>query len=1281
MNKVLFLFNDTDGSWKLMEPEGERWQQSWLRWEHGGREALEAALSQTLQLWGIGWNDFLDCADAQHLNEEIDEDDSEIQPDGEEIGAEELGILRAFPLLFVNVQDEGARVYCVSGKTRAVVEPNCLYTTTELSLWTAKKLQNYESKQAAFGKLVSPPSNGDATALIMGNMLHGLVEREYLRGEPHEFPNGNHTRERLSDYFKGDPSARLKFNLEIANEKIAIQDNLSSVNIGLHQDNDQHQCEVPFLALESGYDGRIDVVTYRGDGKRTTDIKSSGQNDGGCAFNQVRLYRNGLSATPNEDIEGLAVAYPVDEHHWVGVSPAQPRSVKCTKNWRDRVHSLSLSAREIAAFPKVGWPQWHNTTSHDTWKRHIASEQKFSETFLFRYCRYIHAMNERAYWLAQHKAFAPYCRSMKLLIKRGVVACPAACDSNCDRKSTRCTLRVSAGNDLTDLEAEKRVILFPAGTDGGNPRVDLDNLDALRIPLYATVKKRMNTGNDIVYELQFTDRNDYRPAPGNHYAIMEQPIYTSFHRITDGIQKIAATGGLVGEGSMDNLRELESSLVGKLLRGNKDPVNETTDNSGDYPNGLHELIQRLGDNSKPDDDKKDAAEAIAGKQVSLVSGPPGTGKTYLIGLVALAYAKAGKKVVISTMTNNAAKNVLAGIKTVWEGMQDGNRFFGRAPERLVLWAGKSEHLRDNNDNGKLKAFDLANVRIEDKPVWEWTDNQTDEFKKGIQILVGTNLSTYGHIVSRNWRNHEKVVIVDEASQLTEGGSLLSLCDGHLPWRVLMVGDPKQISPICPETDGIPIGHDKAVGYSFDCTDTGLNKENGIRNYAESLFERLIRKGWKTHQLRHVRRTGCQNLVDLHSELFYDGELEACGNAGHDGAGTVQWYDVPRKEQDAKRSNAHAERTRQIVEEIRKNHPGESIAVIVPYNAQRANIARELASARIDGIEVKTIDSFQGREADHVIFNNPSNSNSLRNSMRLKKVGGTLVDSKLNVALSRARKGFYFVGDFGELCHDRDMQPKMTVPGWMDGNSSPRVDVKTEFYTELLDRHLLNQRAIEARRAAVEAVGQDRMCTWEQKNRDQLAFIEDLQLRERVASALAVDMGNERIEEAAPEHRLKARAVNYAHIVEDEITRRTLIQYRSILKRTLGNRREVERFEGQGKEPFRLNGSPTIGGTLFIAFFNSANWPENKFPALKPVRRMMLGLREEGSIPWHEEWSSEDNPKAFVKALQLSNHCRIRVSHGKPSNMNEIDLDKALNELKWLCTDPQGLWPRLKNMGF
>src|SRR5690606_9611304 len=87
--------------------------------------------------------------------------------------------------------------------------------------------------------------------------------------------------------------------------------------------------------------------------------------------------------------------------------------------------------------------------------------------------------------------------------------------------------------------------------------------------------------------------------------------------------------------------------------------------------------------------------------------------------------------------------------------------------------------------------------------------------------------------------------------------------------------------------------------------------------------------------------------------------------------------------------------------------GEQIAIIAPYAAQVRLLRSQL---NLPGIEVDTVDGFQGREKEAVIV-------TLVRSNDRREIGFLADTRRTNVALTRARRCLIVIGDSGTLATD------------------------------------------------------------------------------------------------------------------------------------------------------------------------------------------------------------------------------------------------------------------------
>ena len=254
-----------------------------------------------------------------------------------------------------------------------------------------------------------------------------------------------------------------------------------------------------------------------------------------------------------------------------------------------------------------------------------------------------------------------------------------------------------------------------------------------------------------------------------------------------------------------------------------------------------------------------------------------------------------------------------------------------------------------------------------------------------------------------------LAIVDEAGRATIPEVLVPVVKAK---RVILVGDERQLPPMVDDE----VASDESPRSPDDYPlDTSL---------FQTLVEQAEQEGhWHLAALRRQYRMH-PAIGDLISRAFYDGELEQGREA--DDFRTYDWLRRPvrwlstarlsnRTENRRGQSFANPAESDQIYQWLqdfemecyqRSLHP--TVGVISGYQAQVSELARRIDPddpARWQNlqIEVATVDSFQGRECDVVVYSTVR-SNPQRN------IGFLRDYRRINVALSRARSLLIIVGD-------------------------------------------------------------------------------------------------------------------------------------------------------------------------------------------------------------------------------------------------------------------------------
>tara|TARA_B100000886_G_C20328474_1_gene451303 strand:- start:324 stop:962 length:639 start_codon:yes stop_codon:yes gene_type:complete len=107
----------------------------------------------------------------------------------------------------------------------------------------------------------------------------------------------------------------------------------------------------------------------------------------------------------------------------------------------------------------------------------------------------------------------------------------------------------------------------------------------------------------------------------------------------------------------------------------------------------------------------------------------------------------------------------------------------------------------------------------------------------------------------------------------------------------------------------------------------------------------------------------------------------------------------------------------------------TIAIVTGYSAQRQQIERRLSQKQLKFVEYEcnTVDAYQGREADFVIF-------SVTRSNSYQSPGFLCEQQRINVALSRGKYGLCIVGD-AKFCRELGSSTRLSeVLDYIETNS-------------------------------------------------------------------------------------------------------------------------------------------------------------------------------------------------------------------------------------------------------
>ena len=406
-----------------------------------------------------------------------------------------------------------------------------------------------------------------------------------------------------------------------------------------------------------------------------------------------------------------------------------------------------------------------------------------------------------------------------------------------------------------------------------------------------------------------------------------------------------------------------------------------------------------------DDFERVVRKSLLAEDYFLLVGPPGTGKTSraLNQMVRTFYESPKTNILLLAYTNRAVDEICQSLSTI-------------VPEVYYLRVGSelscASHFRDHL---------LENALDECK-------NRRDVLRRvsACRIYVGTVAAISSKMEIFKVK-HFNVAIIDEATQILESHLLGILCakspeGGNAIDKFVLIGDHKQLPAIVLQEEKCSEVRSKEL------------RSLGLLNLKESLFERLYRfhlnrgdKGVMDMLIKQGRMH--PDVSKFVNEAFYGNKLLPVGLPHQLETLINPIVFVPSRVDtiSSDKANYHeavlvAEWALRIwSENITSFDVNRTLGIITPYRNQIALIRKELQKHQIPAlmkISVDTVERYQGSERDIIIYsfcvNNLSQLHALPN---LIEENGVVIDRKLNVVLTRARKKLIIVGNPDLLKHN------------------------------------------------------------------------------------------------------------------------------------------------------------------------------------------------------------------------------------------------------------------------
>lgn len=435
------------------------------------------------------------------------------------------------------------------------------------------------------------------------------------------------------------------------------------------------------------------------------------------------------------------------------------------------------------------------------------------------------------------------------------------------------------------------------------------------------------------------------------------------------------------------------------------------------------------------EDQKEAVKfALEMKNLAVIHGPPGTGKTTTLVEIIFHMIQTRNKVLVCAPSNIAVDNLVErlashNVKMVRLGhpgcvMDSVTRY---SLDAVVDRSSSTQIVKDirkelNDVLRKLKTRhrketfselhnELKNLR---KELHQRESRALKEVLQGSDVVLSTLVtSSDAGPLKYLPDDHFHCVVIDECSQALEAACWIVL--PRAP-KAILAGDHCQLPPT-------------VISQKAEQGGLGLSlMERAVEKFGKEGY-RLLKRQFRMHT----------DIMTWPSQEMYGGQLEADPSVGGhllkhlplvkstdetemtlllvDTAG----YHLEEESFETSRCNRGEAGIIAILIKrlVAANVPQTSVAVITPYNYQVEMIRAHIT--HLNGIEVQSVDGFQGREKEAILC-------SMVRSNSQRELGFICDRRRLNVAVSRARRFLCVVADSSTVSCDSTLASLISYIG-------------------------------------------------------------------------------------------------------------------------------------------------------------------------------------------------------------------------------------------------------------
>ncbi|XP_073429997.1 DNA-binding protein SMUBP-2 isoform X2 [Dendrobates tinctorius] len=450
-------------------------------------------------------------------------------------------------------------------------------------------------------------------------------------------------------------------------------------------------------------------------------------------------------------------------------------------------------------------------------------------------------------------------------------------------------------------------------------------------------------------------------------------------------------------------------------------------------------------NPSLDNSQKEAVVfSLNQRQVAIIHGPPGTGKTTTVVEIILQAVKQGVKVLCCAPSNVAVDNLVERLSVykekilrlghparLLESLQhhsldsvlarsDNAQLVADIRKDIDQTFAKMKKLQNRDEKSNFRS-EIRALRKELKKREEAAMVET--LKNANVILATTTGASLDGPLKLLPDNYFDLVVIDECAQALEASCWIALLRAK---KCILAGDHKQLPP------------------------TIISHQAAAKGLSLSLMERVIEMyGDRVVKMLTVQYRMHDRIMQWASHALYGGKLESHSSVSQhllkdlQGVTETDETSIPLLLIDT----AHCGLFEiDIEDEQSKGNPGEvrlvdlhvqaltsagvkanDIAVIAPYNLQ-VDLLRQCLRQRYPDLEIKSVDGFQGREKEAVILSfvrsNAKGKNDLRPDAEssgtddFEALIAAAVKADNTCGFAKCKSSVVTVGDFCIHCNKR-----------------------------------------------------------------------------------------------------------------------------------------------------------------------------------------------------------------------------------------------------------------------